>query len=252
MGGKSPHIVFADANLDLAVPGSIKAFLLNAGQACSAGSRRLVERPIHHEFVRRLKIRLDQVKIASGKGSTVGPISTRAQFDKVQSYCALAKAKSVHAYEAGVLETVAGKEEGRYVRLLVLRDSEAVAVQPATTRLIARWSCSTMLLRYLIWRISMWSASIGSATVIQDFVFGFALNHACPERQTSWGWCLDSEFLSKYRFHFKSKADGLVAAIKLHITPFHDRSFTDIFREAQVMGNPNRQGAQLERRLCRD
>ena len=39
-----------------------------------------------------------------------------------------------------------------------------------------------MLLKYPIWRISMWGASIGSATVIQNFVYDFALNHACPER----------------------------------------------------------------------
>ncbi len=94
----------------------MRAFLFNAGQACSSGSRCLVERPIHDEFVRRLKVELDQVKIGSGEGSTVGPIITRAQYDKLQSYCALAKAEGVRAHEAGVLETVAGEEEGWYVR----------------------------------------------------------------------------------------------------------------------------------------
>ena len=116
LGGKSPNIVFADADLDLAVPGSMKAFLFNAGQACSSGSRCLVERPIHDEFVRRLKVELDQVKIGSGEGSTVGPIITRAQYEKVQSYCALAKAEGVRAFEAGVMETAVGEEAGWYVR----------------------------------------------------------------------------------------------------------------------------------------
>ena len=116
LGGKSPNIVFADADLDLAVPGSMKAFLFNAGQACSSGSRCLVERPIHDEFVRRLKAELDRVKVGSGEGSTVGPIITRAQYEKVKSYCALADAEGVRAFEAGVMETAAGEEEGWYVR----------------------------------------------------------------------------------------------------------------------------------------
>jgi aldehyde dehydrogenase (NAD+) len=116
LGGKSPNIVFADADLDLAVPGSIKAFLFNAGQACSSGSRCLVERPIHDEFVRRLKVELEQVKIGSGEGSTIGPIITRVQYEKVQSYCALADAEGVNAFEAGVMETAIGEEDGWYVR----------------------------------------------------------------------------------------------------------------------------------------
>src|SRR5262249_4370622 len=51
LGGKSPNIVFADADLKHAVPGSIRAFVVNAGQVCLAGTRILVERPIHDTFV---------------------------------------------------------------------------------------------------------------------------------------------------------------------------------------------------------
>ena len=51
LGGKSPDIVFADADLKQAVPGALRAFVFNSGQICTAGSRILVERPIHDAFV---------------------------------------------------------------------------------------------------------------------------------------------------------------------------------------------------------
>src|SRR4029453_7714487 len=54
LGGKSPNIVFADADFDLAVQGVSTAIFQNAGQTCSAGSRLLVERKAHAEFVERL------------------------------------------------------------------------------------------------------------------------------------------------------------------------------------------------------
>src|SRR3989442_235899 len=51
LGGKSPDIVFADADLKQAVPGALRAFVFNAGQICTAGTRILVERAIHDTFV---------------------------------------------------------------------------------------------------------------------------------------------------------------------------------------------------------
>ena len=54
LGGKSPNVVFADADVDLAVQGVTKAIFQNAGQTCSAGSRLLVERKAHGAFVERL------------------------------------------------------------------------------------------------------------------------------------------------------------------------------------------------------
>src|SRR5205823_2049666 len=54
LGGKSPNLVFADADLEHAVPGSLRAFVTNAGQVCSAGTRLLLERGIHDRFVTAL------------------------------------------------------------------------------------------------------------------------------------------------------------------------------------------------------
>lgn len=120
LGGKSANIVFADADLAAAVPGAIKAFTFNAGQACSSGSRLLVERRVHDEFVERLKAELQHVQVGSAEGAAYGPIITRAQFEKVQSYCKLAEAEGARAFVGGSLETSAGQEHGWYVRPMVV------------------------------------------------------------------------------------------------------------------------------------
>lgn len=120
LGGKSPNIVFADADLDLAVPGAMKAFLFNAGQACSSGSRCLVERSIHDKFVQRLNLELKTVGVGSGDDAMVGPIITRAQYEKVQSYCQLAEAEGARAFVGGVMKNSPGQENGWYVRPVVV------------------------------------------------------------------------------------------------------------------------------------
>src|SRR3954447_2025645 len=66
LGGKSPNVVFADADLDAAVPAVVRALIQNAGQSCSAGSRLLVERPAYADVVRLVKAALEKVTIGPG------------------------------------------------------------------------------------------------------------------------------------------------------------------------------------------
>ncbi|MGC4998457.1 aldehyde dehydrogenase family protein [Streptomyces sp. DT195] len=87
LGGKSANIVFADADVEKAAAGSINAFLINAGQVCSAGTRLLVAEEIHDAFVEALLAGLRQVK----PGETYGPQTTEAQFEKVLSYFEVAR-----------------------------------------------------------------------------------------------------------------------------------------------------------------
>jgi aldehyde dehydrogenase (NAD+) len=82
LGGKSPNIVFADADLAAAARAAVEAFLPNAGQSCMAGTRLLVDATIHDEFVKALGAVLTQVV----PGETYGPQITRAQYDKVNEY----------------------------------------------------------------------------------------------------------------------------------------------------------------------
>jgi aldehyde dehydrogenase (NAD+) len=87
LGGKSPNIVFADADLAAAARAAVEAFLPNAGQSCMAGTRLLVDATIHDEFVKALGAVLTQVV----PGETYGPQITRAQYDKVNEYFKIAE-----------------------------------------------------------------------------------------------------------------------------------------------------------------
>jgi len=88
LGGKSPNIVFADADLDLAVPAAAMAIFNNSGQVCSAGSRIFVERSIHDEFVSRLVAAGQAFRIGHtlDPDTQIGPIVSQGQFDRVCSY----------------------------------------------------------------------------------------------------------------------------------------------------------------------
>ena len=87
LGGKSPHVVFADADLDRAVPVIANSILQNAGQTCSAGSRLVVERSIHGELVRRLEVRFRDVKLGVGVDDPdLGPLVNAAQLDRVKGF----------------------------------------------------------------------------------------------------------------------------------------------------------------------
>ncbi|WP_301149827.1 aldehyde dehydrogenase family protein [Mycobacterium simiae] len=87
LGGKSANIVFADADMEAAVNGSIAAFATNAGQVCTAGSRLLVQESIHDEFVQAL---LESLRNFA-PGQFYGPQTTEAQFQKVLSYFDIAQ-----------------------------------------------------------------------------------------------------------------------------------------------------------------
>jgi aldehyde dehydrogenase (NAD+) len=103
LGGKSPNIVFADADLQQAVPGSIRAFVMNAGQVCLAGTRILVERSIHDAFVTAMVQALEGVAIGSDDKAIVGPMTTRAQYEKVQRYYDVAREEGAVAVAGGSL-----------------------------------------------------------------------------------------------------------------------------------------------------
>jgi aldehyde dehydrogenase (NAD+) len=88
LGGKSPNIVFADADLDQAVEGSHFALFFNQGQCCCAGSRLFVEEKVYDEFVDRSVARAAKRTVGDPLDPTTeqGPQVDDAQFDKVMSY----------------------------------------------------------------------------------------------------------------------------------------------------------------------
>jgi phenylacetaldehyde dehydrogenase len=88
LGGKSPNIVFADADLERAIPGSAMAIFFNAGEVCAAGSRLYVEQPIFDEFVSGLSEEAKKIKLGSGlePDTTMGPLVSSEQLERVTGY----------------------------------------------------------------------------------------------------------------------------------------------------------------------
>jgi aldehyde dehydrogenase (NAD+) len=88
LGGKSPNIVFADADMDAAVEGAILGLYLNQGQCCCAGSRVFVQDQIHDKFVAKLAEKVKQRKVGDpvDPATQQGPQVDKAQFDKIMSY----------------------------------------------------------------------------------------------------------------------------------------------------------------------
>lgn len=88
LGGKSPVIVCADADLDRAVPVAAMSVFANSGQICIAGSRLLVERSIHDEFVERLAVYAKGLRIGDGidPATEIGPLVSEKQLQRVALY----------------------------------------------------------------------------------------------------------------------------------------------------------------------
>jgi aldehyde dehydrogenase (NAD+)/betaine-aldehyde dehydrogenase len=106
LGGKSPVVVMADANLNAAVEGILGAIYENAGQICSAGSRLVVERAVHQELVERLAARASRLKLGHGlRRPDVGALNSAAHLEKVAGYVEAARGRGV-AVAAGGMRTV--------------------------------------------------------------------------------------------------------------------------------------------------
>jgi aldehyde dehydrogenase (NAD+) len=97
LGGKSANVVFADANLERAARTSVTAYTANSGQVCSAGTRLLVQRSVHDEFVERLVELTERLDLRS----QVGPLITDAQRDQVIEYFDVAASEGLRPRTGG-------------------------------------------------------------------------------------------------------------------------------------------------------
>jgi aminomuconate-semialdehyde/2-hydroxymuconate-6-semialdehyde dehydrogenase len=93
LGGKNPNIVFADADLDAAIAGSVRSSFANQGQVCLCGSRVFVERPAYKNFVDRFIEKTSQLRLGDplDERTEQGAIVNKAQLDKVKFYVDLAE-----------------------------------------------------------------------------------------------------------------------------------------------------------------
>jgi betaine-aldehyde dehydrogenase len=88
LGGKSPNVVFADADFDTAVDYALFGIFANAGQVCSAGSRLIVERSLHDRLVERVVERARKIRVGDGfdPQTEMGPIISPAHCERVEGY----------------------------------------------------------------------------------------------------------------------------------------------------------------------
>lgn len=95
LGGKNAFIVFADADFDQAVRDALDGAFFNKGEACTATSRLLIQRPIYEKFVEKLAKGVGKIKAGNGlkEGTHIGPAVSRAQQKRVLDYIELGKSE---------------------------------------------------------------------------------------------------------------------------------------------------------------
>jgi aldehyde dehydrogenase (NAD+) len=103
LGGKSPDIVFADADLDIAVAGAGMAVFANSGQICSAGTRLFVERQVYDEFTGRVAEFGKGLQVGNGTDpkTQIGPLVSEQQLDRVTGYLSLGKEEGARPLSGG-------------------------------------------------------------------------------------------------------------------------------------------------------
>jgi aldehyde dehydrogenase (NAD+) len=124
LGGKSPDVVFADADLDAAVPGAGMAVFANSGQICSAGTRLFVERKIYDEFAGRVAAYGKSLRVGDGADpeTQVGPLVSAEQLDRVTGYLAIGRQEGARPLSGGERLTEGAMAKGFFVPPTVFAD----------------------------------------------------------------------------------------------------------------------------------
>ena len=122
LGGKSPNIVFADADLKVAVKGASTGVFYGKGEVCAAGSRILVERAVHDEFVAGLKERAGKATVGDPMAPTtrLGAIVSEEQLDRVMGYIEAGRRDGANLVAGGERVKVNGR--GNFVSAAVFSD----------------------------------------------------------------------------------------------------------------------------------
>ena len=117
LGGKSPSVVLADADLGQAIPTIVRALVQNAGQTCSAGTRVIIEDSVFEEVVEALAAQMSALTIGHGSlDPDMGPLISEAQRDKVLGYMQIGQAEGARVVTGGRAAEVPGCENGYFVR----------------------------------------------------------------------------------------------------------------------------------------
>ena len=123
LGGKSPSIVFPDADLEKAVQGSLPAIYGNAGQRCTARSRLFVHRRVHDDFLDRFVAQAEAIRVGDplDPGTQMGPLVSRSQVERVESYVKLGQEEGARLATGGRRpDGDGGLAKGNYLQPTVL------------------------------------------------------------------------------------------------------------------------------------
>jgi acyl-CoA reductase-like NAD-dependent aldehyde dehydrogenase len=117
LGGKSPNIIFADADLRRAIPGAARAVFGNSGQVCTAGSRIFVERSVVDEVREGIAAFARKLRIGPGvdPATQMGPVVSEAQRERILSYLALATEEGAELVTGGGRVVEADLARGYYI-----------------------------------------------------------------------------------------------------------------------------------------
>lgn len=120
LGGKSPVVVFADADLKAAAAGAIVGIFYNKGEVCAAGSRLFVERKVHDQLVEQLVERAKKLNLGDplDPNTRMGPVAMKSQQDSVLGYIEQGKAEGAKVATGGKADKVNGK--GYYVHPTIM------------------------------------------------------------------------------------------------------------------------------------
>jgi phenylacetaldehyde dehydrogenase len=121
LGGKSPVIIFPDADMSVAIPGATQAIFANSGQVCTAGSRLFAHKAVYDKVVEGIAQEASKIRIGHGlsEGAQMGPVISQVQLDRVMGYIDQGKA-------AGATVAAGGKRvgnEGYFIAPTILTDT---------------------------------------------------------------------------------------------------------------------------------
>ena len=111
LGGKGPQVVFADADVDAAIPAIINAIVQNSGQTCSAGSRLLIEQSLYEPLLAKLGAAFNALRVGpAAMDLDLGPLIRKTQQERVQGFLAEAAAAKIGAFQSGSRPRIAPME----------------------------------------------------------------------------------------------------------------------------------------------
>ncbi len=121
LGGKSPNIFFADADFEAAIDGALFGVFINQGEVCSSGSRILVQRSIYSKFVEAMTEKAKSILVGRplDRGTKMGPLVSREQYDRVRGYQELGKSEAKIAIGG---DRAPGFDRGYYVQPTIFYD----------------------------------------------------------------------------------------------------------------------------------